>query len=65
VVIDESISYPKLKEVWDIYQDIYLTISVGPDSESPYLNYDEVDRPIRCFRFCDINDFVMIKAINK
>lgn len=70
VVIDESIlSIPEIKEVWDIYQDIvplqYLWARF--DSESPYLNYDEVDRPDKVLQDfpCDINDFVMIKAINK
>lgn len=70
VVIDEAIlSIPELKEVWNTYQEIvylqYLWARFDP--ESSYLDYDEserLDKIIQDFP-CDINDFTMIKAINK
>ncbi len=70
VVIDEYIlSVPELKEVWNTYQEIvYLQYLFARfDPESPYFSYEESERLDKILQDhpCDVNDFVMIKAINK
>lgn len=70
VVIDEYVlSVPELKEVWENYQEVvYLQYLFARfDPESPYFNYDESERLDKILQDhpCDLNDFVMIKAINR
>lgn len=70
VVINETIlSIPEFKELWDTYQELeyfqYLWARFDP--ESSYFNLEEderLDKILEDFP-CDLNDFVMIKAMNK